>query len=334
MLLIDASNSMKGVDRLGHAGRAGVRRAQPRAAAVRRLLQRQADRRAAADDRPREGQRGAREGAEARRGHAHLRRARRQRSPRYAARSSAQRGSCFSPTATTSAASRPRLRPGAARRSAHPRVHGRDPVARTSSPDDLERIADDTGGSFALASSPSALTEDLRRARLPARQRVPPPLPLGRAARRERRRRGRRADAEPVSFSYTSPSTGTAAPYKPAFRDELLQSRLLIPLIVALGARARLLHDSGAAEPPHQQGARRAPRRVRHAAARSAQPSAARRSTSCSRPWAAEAAQAQLALDGGLRGGRRRRADQVRPDPDGLGVGGSSASSSAWSRAL
>jgi tight adherence protein B len=98
---------------------------------------------------------------------------------------------------------------------------------------DLERIADDTGGSFALASSPSALTEIydelgfqlsneyLLRYRSAAQpdQDVAVEVAV--------------ADAEPVSFSYTSPSTGTAAPYKPAFRDELLQSPLLIPLIVA-----------------------------------------------------------------------------------------------------
>ena len=40
--------------------------------------------------------------------------------------------------------------------------------------------------------------------------------------------------AEPVSFSYTSPSTGSAVPYKAAFRDKLLQSWLLLPLIVLL----------------------------------------------------------------------------------------------------
>ena len=40
--------------------------------------------------------------------------------------------------------------------------------------------------------------------------------------------------AEPVSFSYTSPSTGTAAPFQPALRDRLMQSALLIPLVVAL----------------------------------------------------------------------------------------------------
>ena len=40
--------------------------------------------------------------------------------------------------------------------------------------------------------------------------------------------------AQPVSFAYTSPSSGTSAPYQPSFRDDLLQSWLLIPLVVFL----------------------------------------------------------------------------------------------------
>ena len=40
--------------------------------------------------------------------------------------------------------------------------------------------------------------------------------------------------AEPVSFSYQSPNTGTAAPYAPAFRDQLMQSWVLLPLLVLL----------------------------------------------------------------------------------------------------
>jgi tight adherence protein B len=101
-------------------------------------------------------------------------------------------------------------------------------------PDDLERIADDTGGSFALANSPSALTkiydelgfqlsnEYLLRYRSTAQpdENVNVEVAV--------------VDADPVSFSYTSPSTGTAAPYEPAFRDDLLQSWLLIPFVVAL----------------------------------------------------------------------------------------------------
>jgi tight adherence protein B len=101
-------------------------------------------------------------------------------------------------------------------------------------PDDLEKIADKTGGSFASASSPESLTkvydelgfqlgnEYLLRYRSAARpdEKVDVDVAV--------------QGVEPVSFSYTSPSTGTAAPFEPAFRDQLLQSWLLLPLIVAL----------------------------------------------------------------------------------------------------
>ncbi len=100
--------------------------------------------------------------------------------------------------------------------------------------DDLERIADDTGGTYAAASSPDALTkiydelgfqlgnEYLLRYRSSARpdQGVAVDVTI--------------AGVEPVSFSYTSPSTGTSAPYKPAFKDELLQSWALLPVLVVL----------------------------------------------------------------------------------------------------
>ena len=99
-------------------------------------------------------------------------------------------------------------------------------------PDDLQKIADKTGGTYAAASSPEALTkiyddlgfqlgnEYLLRYRSNARpdQKVDVNVAV--------------KGVEPVSFSYTSPSTGTAAPYKPALRDRLLQSWLLIPLVV------------------------------------------------------------------------------------------------------
>ena len=101
-------------------------------------------------------------------------------------------------------------------------------------PDDLERIADETGATFAEASSPEALTKIYDE--------------LGFQLGNEylvRYRSGAQPDqdvdvavsivgAEPVSFSYTTPSTGTAAPYKPAFKDELLQSWALVPLVVVL----------------------------------------------------------------------------------------------------
>ena len=100
--------------------------------------------------------------------------------------------------------------------------------------DDLEAIASETGGTYAAASSPEALTkiydelgfklgnEYLLRYRSQAQpdQDVDVAVAV--------------VGAEPVSFSYTSPNTGTAAPFEPAFRDQLLQSPLLIPLVVAV----------------------------------------------------------------------------------------------------
>jgi len=101
-------------------------------------------------------------------------------------------------------------------------------------PDDLQKIADETGGTYAAATSPEALTkiyddlgfqlgnEYLLRYRSTAQpdQTVDVKVAVG--------------GVEPVSFAYTSPATGTAAPYKPALRDRLLQSWLLVPLLVGL----------------------------------------------------------------------------------------------------
>ncbi len=101
-------------------------------------------------------------------------------------------------------------------------------------PDDLQRIANETGGTYAAADSPAALTkiydqlgfelgnEYLLRYKSGAR----PGQDVGVQVAV--------VGAEPVSFSYESPSTGTAAPYKPAFRDELMQSWLVIPLLIVL----------------------------------------------------------------------------------------------------
>ena len=101
--------------------------------------------------------------------------------------------------------------------------------------EDLQKIADDTGGEYAAASSPDDLTQVYDE--------------LGFRLGNEyllRYKSGAAPDenvdvriavngiAEPVSFSYTSPSTGTAAPYKPAFKDELMKSWVLIPLLVVL----------------------------------------------------------------------------------------------------
>jgi tight adherence protein B len=100
-------------------------------------------------------------------------------------------------------------------------------------PDDLQEIAHQTGGTYAIASSPNALTRiydqlgaELGKEYLIGYKSVAGP--------------GRSVDVNvalegaptPVAFSYDSPSAGTAAPYKPSFRDELLQSWLLIPLVV------------------------------------------------------------------------------------------------------
>jgi tight adherence protein B len=102
-------------------------------------------------------------------------------------------------------------------------------------PDDLEKIADETGGEYASAASPEELTavyeelgfrlgnEYLVSYRSPAspNQEVDVSIAVD-------------GVAEPVSFSYTSPNTGTAAPYAPAFRDQLMQSWVLLPLLVLL----------------------------------------------------------------------------------------------------
>ena len=99
--------------------------------------------------------------------------------------------------------------------------------------DDLQKIADKTGGTYAAATSPEELTkiydqlgfelgnEYLLRYRSAARpdQHVEVGVTV--------------AGTAPVTFSYQSPSGGTSGPYKPAFRDTLLQSWLLIPLVVA-----------------------------------------------------------------------------------------------------
>jgi tight adherence protein B len=100
--------------------------------------------------------------------------------------------------------------------------------------EDLEKIADKTGGTYAAATSPDSLTkiydelgfqlgnEYLLRYRSAAQPDQPVAVEV------------KVVDTEPVSFAYTSPSTGTAAPYKPAFKDEVLQSWALVPLLVGL----------------------------------------------------------------------------------------------------
>jgi tight adherence protein B len=100
--------------------------------------------------------------------------------------------------------------------------------------DDLQKIADDTGGSYAAASSPESLTkiyDELgfqlgNEYLLRYRSAVQPDQNVDVNVAIE--------NVQPVSFSYTSPSTGTAAPYKPAFKDKLFKSWALIPLVVLL----------------------------------------------------------------------------------------------------
>ncbi len=102
-------------------------------------------------------------------------------------------------------------------------------------PGDLQTLAEKTGGTYAIATSPSGLSriydqlaaelgnEYLLRYKSSARpgQSVDVNVAV-------------KGSPQPVEFSYDSPSAGTAAPYKPAFRDKLLQSWLLVPLVVAI----------------------------------------------------------------------------------------------------
>ena len=177
--------------------------------------------------------------------------------------------------------------------------------------DDLERIAEDTGGSYTAASSADGLTkvydelgfqlgnEYLLRYRSNARpdENVDVEVAV--------------VGAEPVSFSYDSPSTGSGGPYAPAFRDRLFQSWVLIPLVVVLVLGLGVLHDPRPLEPPLEQGARRTPGRVRHAPGRRGRRRAAEGGRCAPRRGRRqEAAPAQLALDGRLRRGRRHRADR------------------------
>jgi tight adherence protein B len=100
--------------------------------------------------------------------------------------------------------------------------------------EDLQKLADSTGGTYASASSAEALTKIYDQ--------------LGFALGNEYLLRYKSAagpgqdisvdvavkGAEPVSFAYTSPSSGTSGPYQPSFRDDLMQSWFLVPLLVFL----------------------------------------------------------------------------------------------------
>ena len=330
VLLIDASNSMKGSINSAMAGGARVRRAEPGPAALGRLLQLEADRRPAADDRPQAGQGGARKAAEARRGDA-ASTTRSSPPSRRCAGSALGAARVVLLSDGDDVGSTTSLDAALAQLDAQKiRVYTVGIESPDFTSDDLQKIADETGGTYAAATSPEALTkiydelgfqlgnEYLLRYRSTAQpdQNVDVEVAV--------------KGVEPVSFAYTSPSTGTAAPYEPALRDRLLQSWLLIPLVVGLvlalvvftirslwslrsnKALVARLGDFVTLPAEEQargaaQGGRRAPGRGR----------------------AAEAAEAQLPLDGGLRRGRRRRADQARSDAGWSGSPSSRARSLA-----
>ena len=264
----------------------------------------QADGRAAADDGPQADQRGARKAAEARRGDAHLRRAR--RGGRPGARLGARRGAHRAALRRRRRRQHhePRLGARPARRAEDPRVHGRNRVARLHAgrpPEDRGRDRrhlrrrDVAGGA----------DEDLRRARLPARQRVPAPLPVDRAARTRTS-----TSRSPSRASSRCPSRTRARRPGPRRRTSR-RSATGSPVVAPDPARrrprprARGLHDPLALEPPLEQGARRAPRRVRHAAGRGAgSASGARRSTRSS-PLPAEQKQKKRRASAGWKASRR-----------------------------
>ena len=187
---------------------------------------------------------------------------------------------------------------------------------------DLQKLADETGGTYAAAGSPEALkkiydqlgfelgNEYLLRYHSAARP--------GQDVKVAVAVKG----SEPVEFSYQTPSAGTAAPYKPAFRDELFQSWALIPLVVA--AFLGLLYLAGRSFWNLRDNKRLVRRlgdfvTLPEETAGEGAPQGGRRAARDRRT--AEAAAAQLALVRGLRRGRRRRADRQGPDEDGLDLG-------------
>ena len=187
--------------------------------------------------------------------------------------------------------------------------------------EDLQKLAESTGGTYAAASSPEALTkiydqlgfelgnEYLLRYRSEAR---PDQNVVGRG-----RRQGRGARVVRV--------------HEPLLRDvrpvRAGLARQVLPVVVPHPARrvprprADRARPPLVLEPPHEQEARPAARRLRHAAGGRERGGAAqggRRAPRRRRP--AEAAAAQLAMDGRVLRGRRRRADPARPDHHGVGI--------------
>ncbi len=157
-------------------------------------------------------------------------------------------------------------------------------------PDDLERIAEETGGTYAAATSPAALDTDLRPARLRARKRVPRSLQLCRPTWSERRRghRGRRARAGFLLVRHTGARHRGALPAGLPRRA---------PAVLGADPARRRAHPRAdrfraalVLEPPLQQGTRRTTGRVRHPPrGGDCEPSAARRSTTSWPRWASSA---------------------------------------------
>ena len=208
--------------------------------------------------RSRPGCQGAREAAEARRGDAHVRRARgggrpgpglctRRRAHRAAVRRRRRRQRHARSTPRSSSS---RTRTSASTPSASSR--------RRFMPDDLEKIADETGGEYAVgqprrtssrrsttssASGSGTSISSATVAGTPGRER--------RRAHRRRRRRGAGLVLLP------EPEHGDGGALHAGVPDELMQSWVLIPLLVRARHRARVPRDPVHLEPPLEQGARR-----------------------------------------------------------------------------
>ena len=133
--------------------------------------------------------------------------------------------------------------------------------------EDLQKLAESTGGTYAAATLARGADEDLRPAGLRARQRVPAPLPLRGQARPERLGRGRRQGRASPCRSRTRPRPPGRRPVRAGAGATSSSSR---------GSSSRSSCSSSSAlivlaaplvlEPSHEQEARPAARRLRHAA--------------------------------------------------------------------
>ena len=148
----------------------------------------------------------------------------------------------------------PRRRPRAARRrrrSASTRSASSRP---TSQSDDLEKIAERDRRHVRRRELARGAHEDLRRARLPARQRVPAPLPLAAQPDQDVDVDVTVVGAEPVAFSYTTPAHRDARRRtSPRSSDKLLQSPVADPARRRAHARRSPSSRSGrSCEPPRR----------------------------------------------------------------------------------